>query len=410
MADIMNSDSTQQQQQRQQQQPPPDLRDPRTTREGSLSPLNSNNPFRNARHIDWTRNPFPGPIPSEWVGEGEPPSEEERPSTGGSMGTRDFAWRMQPGQFRIPQKERPDDFDAYSWSNLAHQDRREIEVKLPLPMAFDDTEEDVEAYINRVSFFISIHSHRFKANADQVYLFLQGCTGKEGRPWAAGVMKTYLNERGLEARFPTLANLAQISARFRKRFGTIERARAARAKLEVLKQESRSVRSYVADFELLMQDANYDNNAQVQAFRRGLDVTLRRRIDNMDSRPEDIEDWKEVALDKDAALRTEREEEKAWSAASAHKAGSVVPKASASGSEPPVVRAQAFTRLTDEERRRLRSTNSCFYCRQPGHVVLDCPKRQERGNQEDGTTALAAKLMSLSAEDKAKLKESLKDF
>jgi hypothetical protein len=37
-----------------------------------------------------------------------------------------------------------------------------------------------------------------------------------------------------------------------------------------------------------------------------------------------------------------------------------------------------YPRLTPEERQRLQEANACFYCREPGHQVQDCPQRGRR--------------------------------
>jgi Zinc knuckle len=46
------------------------------------------------------------------------------------------------------------------------------------------------------------------------------------------------------------------------------------------------------------------------------------------------------------------------------------------------------SRLTAEERRRLRDANACFYCRQPGHIMSRCPSRPNNSapssNQDQG--------------------------
>ena len=40
------------------------------------------------------------------------------------------------------------------------------------------------------------------------------------------------------------------------------------------------------------------------------------------------------------------------------------------------------SRLTAEDRRRLRDTNACYYCRQPGHILADCPLRPKTRPQQ----------------------------
>jgi hypothetical protein len=37
--------------------------------------------------------------------------------------------------------------------------------------------------------------------------------------------------------------------------------------------------------------------------------------------------------------------------------------------------------LTEEERRRCFSLGLCLMCRQPGHLVADCPRRLNKGGQ-----------------------------
>jgi hypothetical protein len=38
-------------------------------------------------------------------------------------------------------------------------------------------------------------------------------------------------------------------------------------------------------------------------------------------------------------------------------------------------------KLTDELRAQLMESGSCFYCRKPGHVALDCPVRKGKGKR-----------------------------
>lgn len=418
MADIMNPTS------------PPRVLQPQVPQTSPLSNpfATQTNPFR----PNYNANPFP-----PYVEPTQERSQETSDETGQQQEQRDYAnsdeaedelasrgsrnppltWRFRPGDFRDAYAAMPSDAGSYGWSDLAHPDRRVADVKLPLPAPFNDREDDVEAYINRVSFFISLHENRFRANADQVYLFLQGCSAKDGQPWAAGIMKQYLDERRDMVRYPEVANLQQVTHRFRARFGVIDKARAAQAKLEVLQQGQQPVRTYVAAFEKLAQESGYNSTAQMQTFRRGLDIGLRRKIDDMADRPQTISRWKEVALNKDASMRAEREEEKAWSSSSFRKPTTAAPKntTSAHTQDTASVSVQA-ARLSEEERTRYLKEGRCFRCHVRGHMARFCPEKDNNTQatnssaKDTGVDALLAQLLSMEGPEKEKIREMLKDF
>ncbi|VDC02141.1 unnamed protein product [Peniophora sp. CBMAI 1063] len=167
----------------------------------------------------------------------------------------------------------------------------------------------------------------------------------------------------------------------------------------------------MATFERLELEVDYNDNVLKQTFRRGLDLALCKKIDNMPDRLQTIDEWKETALDKDEAMQAECEEEKAWLGSSFHKlAAPQAPKKDVSSATPvqPIVWVQAYTKLTEAEKDRLIASNGCFYCGQDGHMVENCPNRKKRS--EKGDSELLARLLVLGAEEKAKLKESLKNF
>ncbi|VDB94237.1 unnamed protein product [Peniophora sp. CBMAI 1063] len=160
-------------------------------------------------------------------------------------------WCFPPGHFRGRYSTMPSEAGSYDWSDLDHLACQPSNPKLPLPTAFTDKEDNVEPYIDRTAYFIELHNNRFRENTDQVYLFLQGCTGTLGHPWAAGIMRLYLNKHHKDVVRPQVATLQQVIMRFRKRFGIIDKKRYAQAKFERLQQGSQSIRNDVAAFEQL---------------------------------------------------------------------------------------------------------------------------------------------------------------
>ncbi|VDB94094.1 unnamed protein product [Peniophora sp. CBMAI 1063] len=304
----------------------------------NLFPYNPNNPFRKRTAKPTTQQT--SQQQNTW---------EESKETASTVSDRsDMAWRFPPGQFCGRYSTMPSEAGSYEWSDLEHPMCQPTDPKLPLPTAFTDKEEDVEPYIDRMAYFIELHPTRFRANTNQVYLFLQGCTGMLGHPWAAGIMRLYLNERHRDVTRPQVATLQQVVMCFRKHFGIVDKERYAQAKFERLQQGSQSVRNYVAAFE-------------------------------------------QLKLEKSAAHQAPKKE------------------AAAATPTQPVVRVQAYTKLTEAEKDHLIASNGCFYCWQDGHMVENCPN-QKRKTEKGDLDELLAWLLALGAEEKAKLKESLKDF
>lgn len=380
--------------------------------------------------VNWSNNPYPAPearAPPDSNTNLNPDTSQQQQqeqqrsmassraserSVGSKNPFRQNDWRYVPGDFYDHFQPLASDNGSYSWSQLDHPERQTSEVKLPLPAPFADTEDDANDYVARVSFYISIHPKKFRANAEQLYLFLQGCTGKEGRPWAAGIMRAYQKERQEMNRFPEHANLRQVVQLFRERFGILEKQRRAQAKIITIEQGTRPARNYVAAFEKLEEEAGFDDQALIQQFRRGLDAGLRKTIDNLENRPRTISAWKTIALNKDATYRADQEEESAWTVP--RKSLAVPAKVNTAGSSQTTspVRVQASSRLTDEERARLVASGGCFFCRELGHRVFECPKRNKEGDraQGGGVGALIAQLKAMGAEERALMTEALKDF
>lgn len=400
MADIMNRPAT-----------PPPTRDyidyqanPYPRRQRPLPP-----PPQTQRTQDTTEQFLPDIQQQQYANS---TTSEARTSAPRNDSAMSFHWRPNPGQFRHPMRPPPTDNGSYDWSDLGHPDRDPYAVKLPLPTPFMDKEEDVEAYITRVAFYVKIHMARFRTHADQVYLFLQGCGGKESLLWAAQVMKEHLDEREREERYPEYTTMIQVVKLFRQRFGVLDKQRAAQVKFETLKQGTQPVRSYIAMFDRFAQDAGYNDAALVQAFRRGLDSALRKKIDDMAEPPRTIRGWKEIALDKDARHRAAQEEDRVWSHKPAPSPGT---RTEGSAGNPTPTRVQAtFTRLTDEEREALRRRGGCFYCRKDGHRFFECPERKGKGKEEETQVGVLAMLIgqlkAMGTEERAQALEALKDF
>ncbi|VDC03949.1 unnamed protein product [Peniophora sp. CBMAI 1063] len=270
-----------------------------------------------------------------------------------------FYWCTNLGKFRHPMGPPPIGNGYYNRSDLRHPERNSCSIKLLLSPPFMDQEVDLEAYITCVSFFIQLHIVRFRTNADQVYFFLQGCSSPESLLWAVQIMKAHLNERERWECFPEYATITQVVKLFRLRFGVLDKQRAAQAKFEAL---------------------NYNDAAFVQAFRRGLDPALHKKIADMAEPPHTIYGWKEVTLDKDAYHRATQEEDKVWTDKSAQSLGTRAE--GPSSSQVPAHVQAAFTCLMEDKRADLHHCRVCFYYRKAGNRFFVCPELLEEKVKE----------------------------
>jgi hypothetical protein len=167
-----------------------------------------------------------------------------------------------------------------------------------------------------------------------------------------------------------------------KQFTPVNSEKRARDRLATLRQTT-SVRRYIQDFtNTCLEIPDLHPTEQYHRFVQGLKSDVRRELEL-----HDLKDFDEAA----------RIAERFDSISFAHRSTRPVgPRPSYSRPEPMELdnmnidrrRSSAApnppSRLTAEDRRRLRDTNSCFYCRQPGHIMANCPLRAKNPPEKQG--------------------------
>ena len=173
--------------------------------------------------------------------------------------------------------------------------------------------------------------------------------------------------QSLEADVRRSLTPSKLMEQLKLEFSDLDENHRARTELANLSQKS-SVREYVAQFrQVCRRIGQIDASEKLHRFLYGLSPNIRREVYLRETKSFD-----EAAR---VALRLDSLESLLKS-----------PVMSSSPSYPvasplPVDRMEldALTRgrktLSDAERRELRRTGGCFYCRQPGHMKRECPNR-----------------------------------
>jgi hypothetical protein len=172
--------------------------------------------------------------------------------------------------------------------------------------------------------------------------------------------------------YATWADLQQALV---KQFTPVNYEKRARDRLAALKQVT-SVRRYIQEFtDLCLEIPDLHPSEQFHRFVQGLKPNVRREVELQD--PQTFDEATKVAERVDSISFAHRSEPPRAPA----------PRPSYSRPEPmelgsmdvdrrrPSAAANLPSRLSAEDRRRLRDSNACFYCRQPGHIMSRCPSR-----------------------------------
>jgi hypothetical protein len=186
-----------------------------------------------------------------------------------------------------------------------------------------------------------------------------------------------------------------MSRAFKRAYDHSTKEEDAFMKLQKCQMGNRTPDDYIAEFNELIRKAHWEDTAKgtIEMFKMGLPVTIHRRIMTRDQIPVTLGEWQE-------GLRREVERTRMIEAS----IGSWQPRGNISTREnlfrgildprtqprgnynrprPRDPNAMDVDRvqtsgLSFEERRKLQAENKCFFCKEKGHMISDCLKRQGR--------------------------------
>jgi hypothetical protein len=256
-------------------------------------------------------------------------------------------------------------------SHAASTDQVTGKLKLPQPKPLRDTEQPgaVEKFIfDCEQYFLGMH-----VPDDRRVFFASGLLDGVYKTWWRHACTIAQQSGTLEALFEWDAFRRELLARFT----VVNASRHARDKLANLKQDG-SVRSYAQKMqELFLQVPGMQDDELMDRFIRGLKSWTRMEVTMRE--PRSFDEAVKLADRYDSLFAPGF----GFSRQPSGYSSRALPAATVPN--PPLLPAptpmdiDAIRRkpspLTPEERNRLMKTGGCFYCRQPGHVLTNCPSK-----------------------------------
>lgn len=246
-------------------------------------------------------------------------------------------------------------------ANPAPQTPKEPRVSLPEKFSGDRTK--LRDFVNQIRLVFRLQPQRYSTEEIQVGFIGTLLTGT-ALSWFSSL---------LEKNSPLLANLDQFLEELSRTFGERDRALIATTKLRSLQQRSRPASTYVAEFQQIACDLDWNDTALITMFRWGLRDDIKTLLLNL-PKPVTLSEAITQAIDCDNRLFEQRQERRllfgsyrADYAAPAHQTPS-----STSTSEPMQIDASKVKKLSEEEKERRRKEHLCLYCGGKDHMLKDC--------------------------------------
>ena len=242
------------------------------------------------------------------------------------------------------------------------------EPRVSLPEKFNGDRTKLRDFVNQIRLVFRLQPHRYSTEETQVGLIGTLLTGT-ALSWFSSL---------LEKNSPLLANLDQFLEEFSRTFGERDRALIATTKLRTLQQRSRPASAYVAEFQQLACDLNWNDTALITMFRWGLRDDIKTLLLNL-PKPTTLSEAITQAIDCDNRLFEQRQERRLLFGS--YRADYTTParqtSSSTSTAEPMQIDTSRVKKLTEEEKERRRREHLCLYCGGKDHGVKNCPLKPQ---------------------------------
>jgi hypothetical protein len=178
----------------------------------------------------------------------------------------------------------------------------------------------------------------------------------------------------LEKDSPLLADLDQFLEKFNRTFGERDRTLIVTTKLQTLQQRSRPTSAYVAEFQQLACDLDWNDMALITKFRWGYCDDIKTLLLNL-PKPTTLSKAITQAIDYDNWLFEQRQEQRLLFGS--YRADYTAPTRQTSSStstpKPMQIDILRIRKLTEEEKEQHCREHLCFYCGGKDHSLNNCP-------------------------------------
>ncbi|QRW26687.1 Retrotransposable element Tf2 protein [Rhizoctonia solani] len=264
---------------------------------------------------------------------------------------------------RVPKRE-PMGTPKRSLSSLTPFDSgssvKQPKMELPDPYKGDTRGRKATQWLDRMLLWVALHRDQFDEEEQMVVWILYHMTDKAAN-WALPIIGTIIKGKGNP---PT--TIPALTAKFKEAFADPDAKRAAARKIAALTQTT-TTSEYVTEFRNLMAELDWNTEAYIAQFTRGLHWKVKELLSTKDNIPDDDLEAIFAASVKIDNTCWENKENRP------KKAPTKAPVATTTTTTTRVQLSKDPNYVTPEERDCRRASGLCVKCGQKGHGIKQCP-------------------------------------
>ncbi|QRW27779.1 Retrotransposable element Tf2 protein [Rhizoctonia solani] len=234
-------------------------------------------------------------------------------------------------------------------------------MELPDPYKGDTRGRKATQWLDRMLLWVALHRDQFDEEEQMVVWILYHMTNKAA-DWALPIIGTIIKGEGNPPN-----TIPALTAKFKEAFDDPDAKRAAARKIAALSQTT-TTSEYVTEFRNLMAELDWNEEAYIAQFTRGLHWKVKELLSTKDSVPDELEAIFAASIKIDN-IRRENEENRPKKAP----AKSPVAATTSTTTTTRVRLSKDPNYVTPEERDRRRASGLCVKCGQKGHGIKQCP-------------------------------------
>jgi hypothetical protein len=246
----------------------------------------------------------------------------------------------------------------------------QLKIKIATPDTFTGDRNKADSFLSQLYLYFNARPADFPTDGQRILFALSYMKGGTAGPWADRFVEQ------VEAGQPPAQTWADFRESFRRTFADPDPGATARLRMSQLRQGTRVVDLYIAEFQELAARTNYDDVAHIDHFERGLSRRLIDAIYLMNNMPTTLMEWYQAAQKFDLQLRKLEQHHK-------ERPTSVFPRFIPRTNFPkpiaprPPTSGQGPVPMDLDSGLRNRRPLICYKCRKEGHMARNCPEKAQ---------------------------------
>ncbi|QRW15546.1 Retrotransposon-derived protein PEG10 [Rhizoctonia solani] len=241
-------------------------------------------------------------------------------------------------------------------------DTKRPKMELPDPFKGDIQGRKAVQWLDRMLLWGALHRDQFEEDEQLIVWILYHMEDKAA-DWALPIIGNIIKG---ETNAPT--TIPAMTTKFKEAFADPDAKRAAARKIAALTQTTTTA-EYVTEFRNLMAELDWNEEAYIAQFTRGLQWKVKELLSTKDSIPDELEAIFAASIKIDN-IRRENEENRPKKAPTK---SPVTATTSTTTTTQRVRLSEDPNYVTPEERDRRRASGLCVKCGQKGHGIKQCP-------------------------------------